>query len=109
MRKVFVARTPTEAHFIKGLLEAEGIYAIVQGEALFGARGELPLTFETLPSVWVLDDALFDKAFEFAERFSNGQGAATQDGVPWTCPKCGEQSKSQFTECWQCNASRPVT
>lgn len=36
MRQVFVAQHPTEAHFVKGLLEADGIPAEMHGEGLFG-------------------------------------------------------------------------
>jgi hypothetical protein len=44
VKQVFVAQHPTEAHVIKGLLEAEGIRAEVRGESLFGVRGEAPAT-----------------------------------------------------------------
>ena len=48
MKQVFVAQHPAEAHFVKGLLEADGIRAEVQGESLFGVRGEAPATPGTL-------------------------------------------------------------
>ena len=50
--KVFVARNPTEAHLVRGMLEAAGIEAEVRGESLWGTRGETPLDDDTLPSVW---------------------------------------------------------
>ena len=56
MKQVFVAQHPTEAHLVAGFLESRGIQAVIQGEALFGARGEVPVTPATLPSVWVPDD-----------------------------------------------------
>ena len=62
MQKVFTAQHPTEAHLVKGLLESAGIAAEVQGEPLFSARGGLPMTGDTLPSVWVLDDEQLDEA-----------------------------------------------
>ena len=54
MKLVHTARHPTEAHLIKGMLEAEGVRASVLGDQLYGAYGELPV----LPTVWVLDDTL---------------------------------------------------
>jgi hypothetical protein len=38
---------PTDAHLLKGLLESEGIEAVVQGEFLWIARGEVPITTDT--------------------------------------------------------------
>ena len=62
MRRVYVARHPTEAHFLKGMLASQGIEAEIRAEALFSARGELPVTSDTCPSVWVLDDSQLDRA-----------------------------------------------
>jgi hypothetical protein len=103
VQQVFVAQHPTEAHFIRGLLEAAGIHALVRGESLFSVRGETPATVDTLPSVWVGDDEA-DRAREVIDQ---RRGAATDDADgPWTCPQCGEQVEAQFTECWRCGASR---
>ena len=44
MKRVYTAHDPTEAHLVKGLLEAAGIEALVQGEHLFPLRGSLPVT-----------------------------------------------------------------
>ena len=43
MKHVFTAKHPTEAHLIRGMLEAEGIRAEVRGDQLYGAFGELPV------------------------------------------------------------------
>lgn len=64
MTKVFTAQHPTEAHLISGLLNTCGIMTAVRGEPLFGARGEVPVSADTLPSVWVLDDADAQTALE---------------------------------------------
>lgn len=29
------------------------------------------------------------------------------EAIEWKCNKCGEISEGQFSECWQCGASRP--
>jgi len=76
LRRVYVARHPTEAHFLKGLLASQGIEAEIRAEALFSARGELPVTSDTCPSVWVLDDSQL------------------------------EELEPQFTECWRCGTAR---
>ena len=64
MNKVFVASNPIEAHFVRDLLERARIGAEVQGEALFGLRPEIGMASDTLPSVWITDDAKLNEALE---------------------------------------------
>jgi len=104
--RVYVARHPTDAHLFKGILEAQGIEALVRGEALFGARGEAPVTFDTLPSVWVMDDDDVDRARALADEYAKGDTAA-EPRPTWRCAACREVVEGQFSECWQCGATRP--
>lgn len=53
MIRIYEARDSLEAHFLRNLLEAAGVRAEVLGELLGMARGELPMTGDTLPSVWI--------------------------------------------------------
>lgn len=105
MKKVYIARDLTEAHLVKGLLEAEDIPAIVQGEYLFAIRGEIPITTDTSPSVWVIDDAHVERARLLVRLFDRPENRQLR-GQLWQCPQCGETLEGQFTECWQCGASR---
>jgi hypothetical protein len=43
----------------------------IQGEFLWSARGELPITPETCPSVWIVDDADYEKALQILEDFNS--------------------------------------
>jgi hypothetical protein len=106
MKQVFVAQHPTEAHLVKGVLAAEGIEAEVQGESLFSVRGETPATADTLPTVWVVDDADASRAESILSGYGRRAGADTAD-APWLCAKCHELVEFQFTECWRCGASQP--
>ena len=108
MKQVFVARTPTEAHLVKGVLETRGISAEVRGEALWGTRGEIPLTPDTLPTVWVLHDLQAPEAVRIVEEYSSSAPASGGEAEGWRCPACGEQVEPQFSECWKCGASRPA-
>ena len=106
MTKVFTAQHPTEAHLVAGLLASGGIQAEVQGEALFAARGEVPATAATLPSVWVLDDGQVGDALQLlGERQAETAAGPTEQ--PWTCSQCGEVVEPQFTTCWKCGAAKP--
>jgi len=101
-----------DAHFVKGLLQQEGIEAIVQGEALEETWGDLPLSPKALPSVWVPDDDV-PKAAPIIEEYKRRDEADAETGEPparatWTCPNCGEKVEEQFTRCWHCGHNRPA-
>jgi hypothetical protein len=57
MNKLFIADDPIEDHFVRTLVEREGIAADVRGEALFGLRPEIGIQSDTLPAVWIIKDA----------------------------------------------------
>jgi len=106
MKQVYIADDPTEAHLVKGILEQYGISCEIRGEALWIARGQLPLTSETLPTIWIVDDNRYEEAAELAERFKDGT-LTEKAGANWKCSECDEEVEGQFTECWQCGANRP--
>ena len=108
MKQVFVARNPTEAHLVKGVLETRGIRAEVRGEALWGTRGEIPLTPDTLPTVWVLDDLQGPEGMRIVEEYSSTASVPGPEVQGWRCAACGEQLEPQFSECWKCGAGRPA-
>ncbi len=88
MKQVYSAQHPTEAHYIKGLLESQGIPCLVKGEALFGVRGELPLTVETAPSVWVTDISTFTQARELIEEYEKQHNQPSSSKNNWVCTSC---------------------
>jgi hypothetical protein len=106
MKKVYIASNPVNANLLKGVLEGDNIQSIVQGEFLWGVRGEVPITPETSPSVWVIDDADYDRAMEIIKIFQVEENKGENDTVEWKCNKCGESNERQFSECWQCGAAR---
>lgn len=125
MIKVFSGETPLEANLVRGLLEQHDIQAVVHGEQLWTARGELPFTPDSSPSVWVRKEdgptaiALIEKHHNhrvnpttcvqcgYDLRGSPGPacpecGRAFTKAPPWACPTCNEEIEAQFTECWRC-------
>jgi hypothetical protein len=55
VKRVFTAPTITEAFLIQGVLQSEGIEAIVKNEHLSGLAGEVPF-MDAWPEVWILDE-----------------------------------------------------
>ncbi len=107
MRRVYRARDPADAHLAAGALEQEGIDAEVRGEHLWSVRGEVPLTPETCPSVWVADDQDAARAEALLAALRREDPAGVGDGEPWTCAACGEVGEPGFGACWRCGAARP--
>jgi len=107
LKKVYIAKNPADAHLLKGLLEGENIEAEVRGEFLYGVRGEVPITPDTCPSVWVMDDAHYDRAMELVASFREGEPTNPNEGDAWRC-SCEEVNEGQFTECWSCGKARPI-
>ena len=111
MQHVYTARDEMDANFVKGLLQQEGIEAIVQGQALGEVWGNLPLTAKSLPSVWV-PEADVARALPVVEEYrrvdqANAADDAARPRATWTCPNCGEKVEEQFTQCWKCGHNRP--
>lgn len=97
---------PTDAHLLKGSLESEGIEAVVQGEFLWIARGEVPITADTAPSVWVIDETDYERALEAVKAFQPSEETSSPENENWKCANCNESNEGQFTECWQCGTPR---
>lgn len=116
MRNIYTARDAMDANFLRGLLEQEGIKAVVQGEALQETWGNLNLTAASLPSVWVDDVDVVraepiveeyrqvDKAN--ADRDDDDEEVATTAAGGWICTNCGRQNEAQFDRCWHCTHTR---
>jgi|MudIll2142460700_1097286.scaffolds.fasta_scaffold246408_3 hypothetical protein len=106
MKKIYTARNPIDAHLLKGALEGEQIEAIIQGDFLWAARGEVPITPETCPSVWIVNDADYEKAVQVLEDFKSQEITAPIQTEEWKCDNCNETNEGQFLECWQCGTLR---
>lgn len=102
MIQAYVARNLAQAHLIKGFLDSEGIFAVVRGEHLVALQGEIPITMDTLPSIWVPEEDRV-RARELIEQALAEEHGPDED---WVCTGCGESIEGQFTECWQCGAAR---
>jgi len=107
MKQVYIAKDPLDAHLVKGIMEQYGIPCEIRGEELWSARGQLPLTPDTLPAIWISDDGQYEEATQLVAAYEDGTLTASAGEDPWKCPGCGEEIDAQFTDCWQCGANRP--
>ena len=113
MKQIYSARDEMEAHFVRDLLEQEGIEAAVQGEALLA--GAVPLMQEAMPTVWVKEEDVA-RAAPIVEEVRNRDKLdnAMEDqpvaaSSSWKCPRCGEVVEGQFGACWKCGGMREGT
>ncbi len=100
LTRVYKAADPLEAEFVRGLLENEGVPAVVQGSHMGGWYGPVvgPLVAPTV----LVREADLAAAEEIVGRYISGE---VETGEPWTCPQCNEQIEGQFTACWNCGAT----
>lgn len=96
---VYQANNPTEAYFVKNLLESRGVEAVVSevNEPLAG----LPIVAVDV----LIKQADLPQAEAIVEEF-NQDLAKRHDGPNWTCPACGEKVPDTFDECYACGAER---
>jgi hypothetical protein len=111
MQHVYTARDEMDASFVRGLLQQEGIEAVVQGQALGEIWGNLPLSAESSPTVWV-PEADVERARPVIDEYrrtdeANAVDDAERPRATWVCPNCGERVEEQFTQCWKCGHNRP--
>jgi len=69
LKKIYVAQNAVDAHMLKGLLDQEGIEAVVRGDDFVPFQGGTLFRMEIRPSVWVLDDERLPRARELADDF----------------------------------------
>ncbi len=110
LRKIYQADGPGDAHVLRGLLEVEGIDAVIRGDDMVPLQGGSLFHLETRPSVWVLDDdtGRYARALEIADEYAAKRQAPsdTESAAGWRCGSCGETIEEQFTACWSCGADR---
>lgn len=105
MQRVYSNPDAAVAHLVRNALEGHGIEAVVRGDRLGPAVGEVPWT-DAWAEVWVGDEGRLDEARAvIAEATADTGGAA--EGAAWTCPACGEVGEPAFGACWKCGAERP--
>jgi len=104
MKQVYSAQSLMDAQFLKDFISENEIEVMIKGDMLLGAIGEIPA--DTTPSVWVLDDADFDRARALVKVFEDREGAVAANASVWKCLECDELIEPQFSQCWNCGKTR---
>ena len=102
MIRIYSAADTADAQLVYNLLTDRDIKAVVLGDNLWGARGELPLNAVTAPSVWVNEPDV-ERARELVVEYEKH---VESTAPAWQCTGCGEQVEGQFTACWKCGRQR---
>lgn len=92
---------------VKGILESYGIEAKVEDDQLLGLVGGVGYTEAVIPTVWILDSSQYDEAYKIIKEYEK-KLHSNETEKAWTCSVCKEESTEQFTECWNCGASRKI-
>ena len=105
-----IHRTPNsvEAHFLRGLLQSNGIDAFVLGDDLTAMRSQFFFSNVVPLKVCIYDAARMDEAKSLVSAYFEGSGSEAPAGEAWLCPKCQERLEAQFTLCWQCGTEREL-
>jgi len=104
MKQVYSAGSLIDAQIVKDHLMSLNIECIIKGELLLGAIGEIPA--DTNPTVWVIDERDYDLALEKIKNFESDRTMDQMHFNVWKCCKCNELIEPQFTQCWNCGATR---
>jgi len=101
MRRLYEAADRFEAQRLIDLLQEHRIPAVMLGDYLSGAAGELPANI--FPAVWLVEEAQWYRANTLLKEFLAAPAATADD---WRCPGCGETVEAGFDVCWNCGTSR---
>lgn len=105
MKRVLVAAHSAEAQLVKGLLQANGIQAVVRNEELFSV---LTLPPAVQIEVWIINDSQLEPALAIVESCrQTGREPPQGPYRAWKCLACGEEIELQFTSCWRCGQPAP--
>jgi hypothetical protein len=101
MRCLYEAADRFEAQRLVDFLGEQGIPAVILGDFLSGAAGELPATI--FPAVWLVEDRHWFMAQALLREFRQPRTASQ---AAWRCPVCGETVEGGFEVCWNCGSQR---
>jgi len=97
MRRLYEAADRFEAQRVVDFLQDHQIPAVILGDYLSGASGELPANI--FPAVWLVEESHWYRANTLLEKFLSPPPDAQSE---WCCRGCGETVEGGFEVCWNC-------
>jgi len=101
MRRLAQAPNLAIATLWSDWLVQAGVDATVQRAYASGIAGEIPPD-QSLPEVWVMDDAHWDRAVQLLNELRSPRQHL------WVCRACHERIDGAFEQCWNCGAMMPA-
>jgi rubrerythrin len=101
MRRFYEASDRIEAQRLVDYLQDHAIPAVILGDYLNGAAGDLAANI--FPAVWLVEDVHWLRAHALLEEFLRPADEADS----WVCKDCGERVEGVFEVCWNCGSHRP--
>ena len=101
MRRFYEASDRFEAQRLVDYLQDHDIPAVILGDFLSCAAGDLPANI--FPNVWLVEDLHWQRANALLEGFLR---PADDDAAGWICRVCGEKVEGVFEVCWNCGNHR---
>ena len=99
---IYIAENYTEAHMLQDNLKDLGISAILSGQHLTSALGELPAHI-LFTRVYVNKKDV-QKAKKFIDEYKYSLSKLMKNKEKyWKCKNCSETVPSNFINCWNCN------
>jgi len=102
MKRLYEAADRIEAQLLVDYLAEHHIRAVILGDYLSGAAGELSAL--VFPAVWVVEDEDLAPALRCLRAFLRREDT---DKAAWRCPRCGAQVDAPLDLCWRCLSPRP--
>jgi len=96
---VYEAENLIDAQLALDELRAGGLDAVMKGQYLSGAVGELPTS--GLVSVWITEPRHEQRALDLIAGYERDK---SREPSPVECTSCGEIIDGNFGRCWNCNA-----
>lgn len=102
MLKLYEAENQFDAQLVLDKLLAADIEAVMKGQFLSGAIGELPTS--GLITVWLVHEEDESKGQVIVEEFESHK---RHFSPPQKCPACAELIEGNFSLCWNCGGELP--
>ena len=99
MLLVYEAENLIDGQLALDELRAGGLQAVMKGQYLSGAVGELPTA--GLISIWITEPLHEQRALDLIAGYESDK---RREHPPAPCDNCGEIVEGNFGRCWNCSA-----